>query len=61
MSKDKDICDFGFHRGEPYTALPATFLNWMVETSHIKSNFAKNELQRRLLAVENARNGTKKV
>ncbi|TMP42555.1 hypothetical protein CWB96_09995 [Pseudoalteromonas citrea] len=53
MNNDKEICDFGLHHGEPYTALPATFLNWMVETNHNKSHFAKNELERRIIAVEN--------
>ena len=59
MSHEHDICDFGLHNGEPYSALPVSFLNWMVETNHNKSTFAKNELQRRSDAVYNANKRTK--
>ncbi|KPH58025.1 hypothetical protein AMS58_15555 [Pseudoalteromonas porphyrae] len=45
------ICDFGLHKGEPYTKLPASFLNWMVGNNHEKSAFAHQELQRRQLAA----------
>lgn len=45
------ICDFGLHIGEPYTRLPASFLNWMVEINHDKSQLARQELLRREDAV----------
>ncbi|WP_440056673.1 hypothetical protein ACSLBF_17490 (plasmid) [Pseudoalteromonas sp. T1lg65] len=51
MQQDQQVCDFGLHAGEPYRKLPASFLNWMVETNHEKCNLAKNELARRLEAV----------
>ncbi|MBQ4849637.1 hypothetical protein J8L98_00605 [Pseudoalteromonas sp. MMG013] len=54
MNNEKEICDFGLHSGESYRALPVTFLNWMVETDHLKSHIAKNELQRRSMAVQSA-------
>ncbi|WP_201020860.1 hypothetical protein [Pseudoalteromonas sp. H71] len=45
------ICDFGLHKGEAYTKLPASFLNWMVATKHEKSHYARTELKRRELAA----------
>ncbi|NKC20751.1 hypothetical protein CWC29_018375 [Pseudoalteromonas sp. S4498] len=51
MKQDNDICDFGLHAGEPYSTLPASFLNWMIETGHAKCEFAKFELDRRVSAV----------
>ncbi|MBQ4835040.1 MULTISPECIES: hypothetical protein [Pseudoalteromonas] len=53
---EEQICDFGIHAGEPYSKLPACFLNWMVETNHKKRSFAKNELNRREEAVLSSRN-----
>ncbi|KKE81468.1 hypothetical protein [Pseudoalteromonas luteoviolacea] len=52
---EEQICDFGLHAGEPYSRLPACFLNWMVETNHEKRDLAKNELNRREEAVSNSR------
>lgn len=48
---NEQICDFGLHQGQPYTKLPASFLNWMVGNNHEKSSFAEQELQRRQLAA----------
>ncbi|MDK1287829.1 hypothetical protein [Pseudoalteromonas umbrosa] len=53
---EEQICDFGIHAGEPYSKLPACFLNWMIETNHKKQTFAKVELNRRERAVLNSRN-----
>jgi len=53
MNIDSPICDFGLHRGEKYTQLPASFLNWMVEINHPKNALAKDELKRRQVAVLN--------
>ncbi|KZN39085.1 hypothetical protein [Pseudoalteromonas luteoviolacea] len=52
---DEYICDFGLHAGEPYSKLPACFLNWMIETNHSKQNIAKLELGRRAQAVYDSR------
>ncbi|MBQ4810718.1 hypothetical protein A7985_09745 [Pseudoalteromonas luteoviolacea] len=52
---DEQICDFGLHAGEPYSKLPACFLNWMIETKHSKQDIAKTELNRRELAVSASR------
>ncbi|MCF2856068.1 hypothetical protein L1286_01165 [Pseudoalteromonas sp. SMS1] len=52
---DEYVCDFGLHAGEPYSKLPACFLNWMIETNHSKQDIAKIELERRELAVSNSR------
>ncbi|MEL0641802.1 hypothetical protein V6260_14415 [Pseudoalteromonas aliena] len=41
------ICDFGLHKGEPYTKLPASFLTWMIGTNHNKREYADAELKRR--------------
>ena len=51
MKHNKMICDFGLHAGEAYTDLPASLLNWMVETGHEKCDIAKLELERRTMAV----------
>ncbi|WP_171972338.1 hypothetical protein [Pseudoalteromonas sp. EB27] len=45
------ICDFGLHRGEAYTKLPASFLTWMIATKHEKSKYASEELKRRETAA----------
>ncbi|MFC0119534.1 hypothetical protein [Pseudoalteromonas xiamenensis] len=46
------ICDFGLYKGEPYTSLPSSFLNWMIASSHPFADYASQELNRRLEAVE---------
>jgi hypothetical protein len=45
------ICDFGLHKGEPYTKLSASFLTWMIATNHQKAKYASEELKRRELAA----------
>ncbi|TMP31774.1 hypothetical protein CWB99_00390 [Pseudoalteromonas rubra] len=55
MESNQSICDFGLHSGEPYSKLPASFLNWMVATGHAKQNLAKEELTRRHNAVYDSR------
>ncbi|WP_188085409.1 hypothetical protein [Pseudoalteromonas sp. FUC4] len=45
------ICDFGLHRGEAYTKLPASFLTWMIAANHEKSQYASKELKRRETAA----------
>jgi hypothetical protein len=49
------ICDFGLHKGEPYTRLPASFLTWMIATNHQKAHYANDELKRRELAATKQR------
>jgi Putative quorum-sensing-regulated virulence factor len=41
------ICDFGKHKGVPYTRLPVSYLNWMVNAGHHCADVAKAELSRR--------------
>ncbi len=41
------ICDFGRHRGEPYTRMPVSYLKWMVNENHSRKAIAEAELQRR--------------
>lgn len=41
------ICDFGRHKGEPYTRLPINYLHWMVNGNHSRADIAKAELDRR--------------
>lgn len=41
------ICDFGRHKGTPYTRLPVSYLRWMVNESHSRADIAKAELDRR--------------
>lgn len=41
------ICDFGQHRGIPYTRLPVSYLKWMVNTRHSRVEIAAAELARR--------------
>lgn len=49
--ENNPICDFGLHKGEPYTRLPASFLTWMVGINHQKAQYASDELKRRELAA----------
>jgi uncharacterized protein (DUF3820 family) len=52
MSEQKPVCNFGLYKGEPYTKLPVTFLNWMVTSDHPNADIALNELNRRSEAVD---------
>lgn len=55
MTNNTTICDFGLHQGESYTNLPVSFLIWMVEINHQKSQYARDELARRRRVVEQQR------
>lgn len=55
MTINTTICDFGLHQGEPYTQLPVTFLIWMIDVNHQKSQYARDELARRQSVVEQQR------
>jgi uncharacterized protein (DUF3820 family) len=52
MSENKPICDFGLYKGEPYSQLPVSFLNWMVSNHHPFAELAISELERRSSAVD---------
>jgi len=41
------ICDFGRHRGTPYTQMPVSYLRWMVGCNHSRAAIAQAELDRR--------------
>ena len=41
------VADFGKFKGELYTRIPVSYLFWMVNVGHEKSNIAKAELDRR--------------
>lgn len=41
------ICDFGKHKGQPYTRLPVSYLKWMINERHSKADIASAELERR--------------
>jgi len=41
------ICDFGKHKGTPYTQIPVSYLLWMVNAHHSRQKIAEAELQRR--------------
>lgn len=41
------VCDFGRHRGTPYTRLPVSYLKWMVNSNHSRAEIAAAELARR--------------
>lgn len=41
------VCDFGRHRGTPYTRLPVSYLKWMVNSHHSRAEIAAAELARR--------------
>ena len=47
------ICDFGLHKGQAYTKLPASFLTWMIAAKHHKAEIASKELKRRERAATN--------
>lgn len=47
MNTHNLICDFGRHKGVPYTRLPVSYLKWMVNCKHSKNHIAEAELQRR--------------
>ncbi|GAA64223.1 hypothetical protein P20311_2017 [Pseudoalteromonas sp. BSi20311] len=55
MANNTTICDFGLHQGEPYTQLPVSFLKWMIDVNHQKSQYAHDELARRKRVVEQQR------
>jgi len=42
------ICDFGKHKGTPWTQVPVSYLNWIVnEQDHSRKTIAEAELKRR--------------
>lgn len=41
------ICDFGKHKGIPYTQLPIPYLKWMINGEHSRKDIAQSELDRR--------------
>lgn len=41
------VCDFGRHKGVPYTRVPVSYLTWMVGNNHSKADIAAAELKRR--------------
>lgn len=41
------ICDFGKHKGTPYTRLPVSYLTWMVGARHSRADIAQAELELR--------------
>lgn len=42
------VCDFGKHKGLPYTRLPVSYLKWLANTlGHRAQDIAKAELARR--------------
>lgn len=41
------VCDFGRHKGTPYTQLPVSYLKWMVNADHSRADVAAAELKRR--------------
>ncbi len=41
------ICEFGKHKGERFTRLPASYLKWMVNINHSQADIAQAELKRR--------------
>ena len=47
MNTHNLICDFGKHKGVPYTQLPVSYLKWMVNSDHSKKDIAEAELDRR--------------
>jgi len=41
------VCDFGRHKGTPYTQVPVSYLKWMVNSRCSREEIAKAELKRR--------------
>jgi hypothetical protein len=41
------ICNFGRHKGVPYTQVPVSYLKWMINADARESEIAKAELDRR--------------
>lgn len=41
------VCDFGKHKGELYTRLPVSYLQWMINSEHSRADLARAELKRR--------------
>jgi len=41
------LCDFGKHKGVPYTQIPVSYLLWMVNAGHSRKHIAEAELKRR--------------
>ncbi|CCQ10961.1 hypothetical protein PALB_18350 [Pseudoalteromonas luteoviolacea B = ATCC 29581] len=53
----QSICDFGIYKGEPYSQLPVSFLNWMIANEHPNAQYASCELNRRIEAVSQSNQG----
>ena len=47
MDTHNIICDFGRHKGTPYTQVPVSYLKWMVRCNHRHQEIAVAELKRR--------------
>ena len=47
INPQEEICDFGRHKDQPYTKIPASYLLWMVRAAHRCANIAEAELERR--------------
>ena len=41
------VCDFGLHKGKPWTRVPVGYLLWMVNAKHHSAAIAEAELKRR--------------
>jgi len=52
MLNKNNICDFGPHNGMLYRKLPISYLHWMINSKHKKSEWAKIELNKREQAVK---------
>ena len=48
------LIDFGKHRGQPYTRAPISYLRWMVDNAHSRSDVAQAELERRGIPLVSA-------
>ena len=53
MNTHNLICDFGRHKGMPYTRIPVSYLKWMIQSSHSSAEIARAELDRRGIVTPN--------
>jgi len=41
------VCNFGKHKGTPWTRVPVSYLKWMINVGHTQAVIAEEELRRR--------------
>ncbi|MBU2970540.1 hypothetical protein KO527_14390 [Pseudoalteromonas sp. C2R02] len=54
MSNRSEPCDFGPYKGILYSKLPISYIHWMINSKHKRSEWAIIELNKREQAVKDS-------